>query len=151
MSPKSFIYNIELAQFFQKIGGTVYDKVLSKIIKNGKDNDLKTAVRLMWGVNPPEMKLCLEIVKKTTSTKIWRDVQGLIFGTGVVHGEYGLSNAYKNKAERIKVYKIKGTQEEIRRVEKFKIKIIKSLQEAAKREEQNADEETQLQKLKFRG
>jgi len=151
MTPKSSIYNIELAQFFQKIGGIVYDKVLSKIIRNGKASGLKTAVRLMWGINTPDIKLCLEIVKKTGDKDIWKTVGGLIFSTGVVHGEYGLSDAYKSTAERIKVYKTKGTQEEIKRVEKFKIKIIKSLQEAAKREEQSADEEIQLEKLKFRG
>jgi len=149
MSSKGSVYNMELAQFFQKIGGSTYDNVLSKIIKNGKESDLKTAIKLMWGINFSSRKFCFEIVKKTKNKKIWRDVGGLIFNTGVVHGEYGLADAYKSKAERIKAYKTKGTQEEIERVEKFKIKIIKDLQEAAKRETQRADEEIQLRKLEF--
>ena len=149
MSEKTSIYNMELAQLLQKIGGSTSDKVLRNIIKKGNKTNLNRAVALMWSINSPDFDICFEIIKKAGKGKIWKDVGGLMFNTGVVSGEYGFAEAHERKIKAIKEYKISGTKKEMGRIKKFKKEIIRALQETAKRERQKAKEDIKLRKLEF--
>jgi hypothetical protein len=53
-----------------------------------------------------------------------------IYTTGVVSGEYGLAEAYKNKAKMLEKYK----NDESDRVKKFAERMISSFLDSAKRE-----------------
>ncbi|HUS48577.1 MAG TPA: hypothetical protein VMZ91_00290, partial [Candidatus Paceibacterota bacterium] len=52
MTPKSSMYNLELAQLLRKIGGESSREILLQLIKKGKYENLKKAVDLLWGLEP---------------------------------------------------------------------------------------------------
>jgi len=151
MTPKSSMYNLELAQLLQKIGGENFRKILLQLIKKGEYENLKKTVDLLWGFEPSDVGICLEIIKKTDNPKIWASVGGCFFSTGVVSGEYGISEAHENRVKEIEKYEAKGTKKELERIEKFKKKIIKNLKESAEKERQRADEEKKIMESEFEG
>jgi|GEM_PF-2944034 len=149
MTQKSFTYNIELAQLLQAIGKDILDEIALRVIKKGGKDNLNKAISLMWGIHSPNFGLCFEIIKRTDDKKIWQHLGGIMFNTGVVSGEYGIAEAYENKAKEIKKYEPKGTKKEIERTKKFQVKIVKDLQLNAKKERQRAEEEKKLMESKF--
>ena len=70
-----------------------------------------------------------------------------MYTTGVITGEYGIAQAYENKAKALGKYKA----DESERVRQFADRMIKSFLDSAKRERQRADEEKQLRKIEFEG
>jgi len=158
MTLKSSVYNIELAQFVQRIGNS-FESIISELTEQGGKENLQRAVSLMWSTDPSDIGLCFEIIKNTDEKtewgkKIWDTLGGIMHNTGVVSGEYGIAEAHERKAKDIEDserYKVEGTKKEKERVEKFKKKIAKELKERAKQERQRAEEEIKLRKLEFEG
>jgi len=155
MTPKSSVFNIELAQFIQRIGSS-FGEILNELVKKGSPENLQKAVKLMWSIKSPNIKLCFDIIKKTNGKQQWgkriiADLIGLMHNTGVVSGEYGISKALENKASAVeKIAKeIKGTSAQMKRVDCFGKEVVRSLKDRAKQEHQRADEEIRLRKLEF--
>jgi hypothetical protein len=67
--------------------------------------------------------------------------------TGVVSGEYGIANAFENKAKELEKYKDDPSD----RVRQFVARMIQSFKEDAVRERLRADEEKQLRRIEFEG
>ena len=151
MTLKSSTYNIELAQFLQRIDGTAFKDILSQVIKKGGSDNLNKAVSLLWGIDSPDINICLEIIKKTDNREILNRIRGMMFNTGMVSGEYGIAEAHERKAKEIKEYTTEGTKKEKERIEKFKKEIVRDLEKSAKKERQRAEEDIKLRKLEFEG
>lgn len=140
------IYNWHVSNFLQKVEKG-FDKVLNSLIQKGDDKNLMKAARAMQSINSVNFDICLEIIRRTDNEKIIKLVEANMYSTGVVSGEYGISEAYKKKAERLKRY----LADESERVRRFSKRMIKSFQASAKRERQQADEEKQLRRIEFEG
>jgi len=151
MTLKWSIYNSELAQFLQRIDGPILNKILLKKIKTGNKDNLSRVINILEGIEPPDFNICFKIIQKTSDEKIWNRVIAAMERTGTVSGEYGISEAYEKKIEIIESYKSRGSKKENGRVGKFKRKVIKNLQQKAKKERQRADEEIKLRKIEFEG
>jgi len=139
------IYNSELAHLLQGISGDNFKNLLLKVIKRGGRENLNKVIYLSEGIDAPDFDICFEIIKRTDDEKIWKEVAGRMYATGVVHGEYGLAEAYKKKLDKVRQF----DNENNKRIKKFKQKIIKELKDMIKREKQAADKEIKEMKKKF--
>lgn len=139
-------YNWHVSHLFQRLGKG-FDEILASLIEKGDDDSLLKAARAMHSIDGTNFELCIEIVRKTDNKRILSQVDSNMYTTGVVSGEYGLAEAYENKAKMLEKYKT----DESERVKKFADRMIGSFLDSAKRERQRADEEKQLRKIEFEG
>lgn len=140
------IYNWHVSHFLQSVEKG-FGKVLTSLIQKGGDENLMKVARAMQSINSVDFDVCIEIIRRTDNEDIIRLVGGNMYSTGVVSGEYGIAEAYGEKAEKLKKY----LADESERVRNFVKDMIKSFQESAKRERQQADEEKQLRRIEFEG
>lgn len=140
------IYNWHVSHFLQRVGKG-FGKILISLIQKGGDENLMKAARAMHSIDSVDFDICIEIIRRTDNKNIIDLVGGNMYATGVVSGEYGIAEAYEKKAKRLEKYK--GDESE--RVKIFVDRMIKSFQESAERERQQADEEKQLRKIEFDG
>jgi len=140
------IYNWHVSNFLQKVEKG-FDKVLTSLIQKGDDENLMKAARAMQSIDSVNFDICLKIISRTDNEKIIKLVGANMYSTGVVSGEYGISEAYEKKAEQFKKY----LTDESERVRRFAKRMIESFQASAKRERQQADEEKQLRRIEFEG
>jgi len=140
------IYNWHVSNFLQNVDKG-FDKVLNSLIQKGGDKNLMRAARAMQSIDSVNFDICIEIIRKTDNKDIIKLVGANMYSTGVVSGEYGISEAYEKKAEQLKKY----LADESERVKIFAKRMIESFQESAKRERQQADEEKQLRRIEFEG
>lgn len=117
------------------------------LIEKGDDDSLKKATHAMHSIEGANFDLCVEIVRRTDNTRILSQVEANMHATGMVSGEYGITNAYEGKAKALEKYK----SDESKRVRKFVARMIKNFEESAKRERQRTDEERELRKIEFEG
>jgi len=140
------IYNWHVGNFLQKVEKG-FNKVLNSLIQQGDDENLMKAARVMQSIDSVNFDICLEIIRRTDNEKIIKLVGANMYSTGVVSGEYGISEAYEKKAEQFKKY----LSDESERVRSFTKCMIESFQASAKRERQQANEEKQLRRIEFEG
>jgi len=146
MTTEGSIYNWHVGHFLQNVEKG-FDKVLTSLIQKGDDENLMKAARAMQSIDSVNFDICLEIIRRTDNEKIIKLVGANMYSTGVVSGEYGISEAYKKKAGQLKKY----LADESERVRSFAKRMIESFQASAKRERQQADEEKQRRRIEFEG
>lgn len=88
------------------------------------------SVQLMDRFEGGDIELGIEVIRRTKNKKDIGHIEGMLFSTGVVSGEDGLARAYEAKAEILKKYLNDGNKQ----VKEFSERMIKSLEESAKRE-----------------
>lgn len=140
------IYNWHVGNFILRIGKG-YTEIIQKTIKKGGDVNLMKAARIIHSLDGSDIDLCVEIIRRTDDQKIINQIDSNIYTTGVVSGEYGIAQAYENKAKELEKYKT----DESERVRKFAERMTGSLLDSAKKERQRTDEEKQLRKIEFEG
>jgi len=140
------LYNWHVSHLFQRLGKG-FDQILALLIEKGDDNSLLKAARAMHSIDGTNLELCIEIVRKTNNKRILSQIDSNMYTTGVVSGEYGLAEAYENKAKAMERYK----DDKSERVRNFANRMIGNFLDSAKRERQRADEEKQLRKIEFEG
>mgnify|MGYP001076260719 CR=1 FL=1 len=146
MTTEGSIYNWHVGHFLQNVEKG-FDKVLTSLIQKGDDENLMKAARAMQSIDSVNFDICLEIIRRTDNEKIIKLVGANMYSTGVVSGEYGISEAYKKKAGQLKKY----LADESEPVRSFAKRMIESFQASAKRERQQADEEKQRRRIEFEG
>ena len=140
------IYNWHVSHLFQRLGKG-FSEIIASLIERGGDDNLLKATRAMHSIDGTNFELCIDIVRQTDNKRILSQIDSNMYTTGVVSGEYGLAEAYENKAKMLEKYKT----DENERVKKFADRMSKSFLDSAKRERQRADEEKQLRKIEFEG
>jgi len=96
MTTEGSIYNWHVGHFLQNVEKG-FDKVLTSLIQKGDDENLMKAARAMQSIDSVNFDICLEIIRRTDNEKIIKLVGANMYSTGVVSGEYGISEAYKKK------------------------------------------------------
>jgi len=150
MTPKWSHYNWDLSHFIQRVGGPTIDQTSLEIIKEGDFKSLGKAMDIIGAGEGIDISLCFEVVKNIDGSKVTeeerekieREAIGLMFHTGVVSGEHGISNAYQRKLEEIKKINAEGMPE----LEKFKSRAIEAFESSIKK--QREDENKELEELK---
>ncbi len=141
------VYNWDIGQFLQRVGGPSLSEILMSLVEKGDKDSLMKVTRIMGPFWDGNFDLCIEIARRTENEKILGQLESVMYATGVVSGEYGISEAYERKAKDLEQY----TRDKDPRARKFVEKMIKSFKEGAERERQRADEEIQLRKIEFEG
>jgi ppGpp synthetase/RelA/SpoT-type nucleotidyltranferase len=137
-------YNWNISHFLKEIDNSL-SVVLKNMIERGDENSLTKAVQLMDWLEGGDIELGIEVIRRTHDKKNISHIEGMLFSTGVVSGEDGIARTYEAKAEILKKY----LNDENEQVKKFAEKMIKSLEDSAKRERQRNEEEKQLRKIEF--
>ena len=145
MSTNWSTYNSNLSRFLQEIGKK-FDEIICFLIQKGDDDSLMKAALAIHSIEKTYLDLCVEIVRRTDNRKILSQVNCNMYTTGVVSGDYGLAEAYEEKAKALEKY----TTDESVRVRKFAKFMIKSFLQSAKSERQEVDEESRFAKLDLR-
>jgi hypothetical protein len=140
------IYNWDLSRFLQGIGVTC-DKIILDLIENGNEKDLEKAANLMASIDGGNIDLCIEIIRRTDNKKIIGKIDSILYSTGLVSGEYGISQAYEAKANYLEKYKEDASP----RVRNYVVKSIDYFIKSAENERKRVDEERQLRKTEFEG
>jgi hypothetical protein len=138
------IYNWNIALLLQRLGRG-FDEIIMSLIRKGDDDSLTKAVGAMHSIEGSNFGLSIEIVRRTDNKQILNQIEGNMYATGVVSGEYGISEAYEKKAKALKKYLV----DKDKRVKTFASKMIESFLKNSEKERRLADEEKQLRKIEF--
>lgn len=137
-------YNWEVSRFLEALKIDRM-KVFSEVVENGNDNDLIRVINAMDGTHGADLEFCLKIVGKTDNSKIHKMIGGTIYSIGTVSGEYGIADAYKDRANSLEKYK----KSKNKRIKKFANEMIASLLKSEEHERKRVAEEIQLRKMEF--
>ncbi len=137
-------YNWEVSNFLERIGAPLQE-ILKPLIEKGDDKSLLKAVRTLDTFHGGKLDIYLEIIARTDNKRVIDKIDGLMYSTGVVSGEYGIANAYEARAKELEKYK----DEKNPRIQKFTRRMITSFRDSAEKERQHRDEEKQLRKIEF--
>jgi len=137
-------YNFDISRFLKAMGGPA-TAILKDMIESGSEENITKAVLLIDRFEGSDIETAIEVVRKTKDDKNISHVGSMLFSTGVVSGEDGIARAFEAKAETLKKY-FNDENEQVRR---FAEKMVKDLEDSAKRERQNNEEEKQLRKIEF--
>lgn len=141
------LYNWGIGEFLSRIG-TSTRAVIMSLIEKGNDDSLLKASHIMHRTEENnDYDLCLEIVKRTDNEDILSRVESILYSTGVVTGEYGIAEAYENKAKNLAAYLSDGNE----RVRKFVEKLRGHLLASSQAERKRTDESKHLRKKEFEG
>lgn len=143
------VFNWELGRFINRVKGPI-DDIIIRIIAGADDEKMLKILDLFEMTSVPNFELCFKIIEKTDNQKIWSKVIASMYRTGVVSGEYGIANAYKNKLKEIQKYREKYEKEDNQRAIKFIKRINQDLENDVVREERRADEDIKIRTLEFR-
>jgi len=141
------IYIWELGRFIKRVYAPT-DDILEGIIDESKDTEILKIVDMFELTSGPNMDLLFKIIEKTDNEVVRGKVLVSMYKTGVVSGEYGLVEAYRNKIKTIETYREKysGNKD----VLEFINKTIEDLKTNVISEKKRADEEIKIRKLKYR-
>ena len=137
-------YNWNISHFLKEIGNSL-TVILKSMIERGDENSLTKAVQLMDRFEGGDIELGIEVIRRTKNKKNISHIEGMLFSTGVVSGEDGIARTYESKAEILKKY----LNDDNKQVKSFAEKMSKILEENAKRERQQNEEEKQIRKIEF--
>ncbi len=139
-------YNWEVSRFLESLKIDRM-RVFSEVVENGNDNDLIRVINAMDGTHGADLEFCLSIVGKTDNKKIHRMIGGTIYNIGTASGEYGIADAYKERANSLEKYK----KSKNNRIKKFTNEMISNLLKSEDHERKRVAEEIQLRKMEFEG
>ncbi len=145
MTKKWSLYNWDVTHLFERVGGVGFMSIVRSAIKKGDQRSLLSAAYCLSTTHGTDLKICMQIIAKATQKKTASLIDGAIFSTGVVSGEYGLADAYEGKANALKPY-LKSKSKKVRDYAK---KMINSLEKMSLRERQMADEEHERRRIQF--
>ncbi len=140
------IYNWNVSHFLQRMEGSFTD-ILMSLVQKGDEDNLMKAARSLHSLEHADLKVCMEIVKRTNNRRIISQIDSVVYSTGVVSGEYGLAQAYENKAQQLEKY----AKDKNQRIKKFALRMIKNFKASALTETRRTDEEHEIRKMDFEG
>jgi hypothetical protein len=137
-----FIRNI-----FPKFSETIEAELINITQKNTKDDHLFVlAVLRSYDGQDFIYNVCKELVSLLSEDdELLKEVAFAIMSTGVVSGEYGFADAFRDKSESINTW----LEDENPKIQNFARKLIDDLTDTAARETERADEEIAIRKIRF--
>lgn len=159
--PQVLSWNKEKDSFYQWCAGEFLNKIfpnfnpdiekeIIKLIRKGGDAEAHYVFYLLRPTNgyPPTHKVIQEFIKKFPHNVRYRNELFTIMAqTGIVTGEYGFVEAYKQKKEEVRTWK-KSTSKYVR---DFAIEYEKYMNGRIASEKKRADEDIELRKKEYEG
>jgi ppGpp synthetase/RelA/SpoT-type nucleotidyltranferase len=145
---KDKIFNWELGIFIQRVRGPIKE-ILDEMVETGDLIKINKVLDLFGLISTPNFDLCFKILEKTNDVSITRRVKEALYREGVVHGEFGMAEAYKKKLGIIKQYKEKYTKDGNASVLKFIEEISKNLEDDTLLEERRVEKDLKIRKLEY--
>lgn len=134
---------------FPEFETTLEESVL-QYVKRGDDNDIEFVIGILraYDGSPAILVVCKEIIKALPGHSAnWKEVAVAIESTGVVSGEYGMVEAYKQKLQQMSCW----LSDEDERVRSFAEWLTVGLQSLIEQETQRADRGIELRKYQYGG
>lgn len=126
-----------------------FQKKLIEVIQSKEKKDLHFVMAILrnYDGNPVIHNVCKEIIKilPPEDSELVNELCIIMQSTGVVHGEYGFVEAFKQKIE----YMQSWLQDESPRVKEFAQNYIARLEKRIENERKRADEDIALRKHKY--
>lgn len=138
------VHNSELSRLFRRIGS--YKQPLIQFVRTAKKDDLRKVLNFCDAFDAIDLDVAVEIAKRTADKKIWSSLRSRMYNTGVVSGEYGLSNEHQRKYDYLKENYASDTNV---RIHKFVEETLEWLEGLVKAERLRTDEELRLRKVDF--
>lgn len=130
----------------------VFDEPLSgallKYVGTGSDDDTDFVISVLRAYDgaAPILEVCKAIIKAAPErSRLWSEVASAIEATGVVVGEFGLSQAYERKRQEIEPW----LHDEDERVRAFAAWIGEDLRAQVEQERERAQQGTALRKYRY--
>jgi hypothetical protein len=126
----------------------VFQQKLLALVQSKEENDLLFVMAILrnYDGNPVIHNVCKEIIKILPDiSNLTKDLSIILQSTGVVRGEYGFVEAYKQKIKEIHPW----LQDESPRVKGFAQYYIASLEKRIEYEQKSADEDITLRKHQY--
>lgn len=125
-----------------------FQQKLLEVIQSKEEKDMLFVMAILrnYDGNPIIHNVCKEIIKiLPDGSNLTNELSIILQSTGVVHGEYGFVEAYKQKIEEIQPW----LQDESPRVKGFAQNYIASLEKRIEYEQKRADEDITLRKHQY--
>jgi hypothetical protein len=122
--------------------------LLLKYIERGDELDIEFVLGILrtYDGSPKILNVCKTIIKTVPErSKTWNEVAAALESTGVVHGEYGMVEAYESKVLELS----KWVNDDDERVRTFAEWLIGSLQSLIAQERQRTDQNLALRKYQY--
>ncbi|MBU6232483.1 hypothetical protein KGP36_07660 [Patescibacteria group bacterium] len=145
LTPEWSVQTWEISHFLQRIGGL--SPIISTLIGRGDETSLAKAAYSLDAFGQADIKTCMEIIRRTDNENTISHIDGLLYSTEVVMGEYGIAESYESKAKTLSTY----LNDPSDRVKKYAKRMVESFEASAKSERQRTEEGKQLRKLDFEG
>lgn len=145
MTKEWSLYNWDITHLFERMGAAGYVTIVKRALQEGGEKNILNAARCLGATNNADIDLCMQVIGMSDSKKVKGMIDQAILSTGVVSGEYGLSNAYQSKANALKPYLRKKNN----RIKAYAKSTIKALESMATREKERSDEDRVERKLRF--
>jgi len=123
-------------------------KALEPYASSGNESDARLVLSILGNYNgqPSLLETCRLLIIHSSELEFVRSgISSALYNTGVVSGEYGIANAYENKAEALKPW----LEDKNPEVVSFAEELIESLLASAKRDRERADEYIALRKHEY--
>jgi len=127
---------------------TEFQQKLLEVVQSKEEKDLLFVMTILrnYDGNPIIHNVCKEIVKiLPDGSNLANELRIILQSTGVVKGEYGFVEAYKQKIEEIQSW----LQDQSPRVKEFAQNYIASLEKTIEYEKKRADEDITLRKHQY--
>lgn len=140
------IYNWSVSNFLEHAKVDL-KKVLLPIIEKSSDDDLLKMAYALEFSGGTDFELCMKIAEKTTSKKVLSKLGSVMYKTGTVSGEHGISESYNGKAKALEPY----LKSKNKSVSSFTKKMIKSFKDSENQNRDREDKESEQREIRFKG
>lgn len=120
---------------------------LIELIKTNKRENIEFVLAILRNFEGQDFlhEVCKELVKELKDDDLLNVVRTILQSTGVVTGEYGFSDAYKEKKKKLESW----LNDEDEKVRKFAENFITDLEKLIEAEKTRVEEETELMKHRY--
>jgi len=146
MTKEWSLYNWDVTHLFERMGAAGYVTIVKKALEEGGKKNILNAARCLGATNNADIDLCMQVISMSDDKKVKGMIDQAILSTGVVNGEYGLSEAYQRKANALKPYIRKRNN----RVKAYAKSTVEALENMSAKERERSDEGRIERKLKFK-
>lgn len=145
MTTEWSLYNWHVSYFLERSGGSLDDIIMSLIHDRTDDHILMKVAHVMHSFEEADFDLSIEIVRRTSNRRVLRQVAVNMSPTGLVHGEYGIAEAFERKIQALRRFQCDKSV----RVRRFVASLIRDYENRVTKEYQRADQEKQRRQIEF--
>ena len=146
MSLRWSVYNWSVSNFLEHAKVDL-KKVLLPVIEKSNDDDLLKMAYALEFAGGTDFELCMKIAEKTSSKDALSKLGSVMYKTGTVSGEHGISESYSGKAKALESYAASKNK----KVSSFAKRMIESFKDSENQNREREDKDAGLREIRFAG